>query len=160
MPLRVRALPTHEQVELFPAFDCLSVFPLNAVFLSNNLMASLFERRWHAGEVPRRTRYLCRLLCCVPPFACAFAFPSLAKALNFTGIVGIVLPFIITPLLHRASRLECEQRWGVKRFARAEEEAGFVLPYGLSSPLFVMLIGASGMGLLVYCVACGLVYGF
>ena len=79
------ALPTHEQVELFPAFDCLSVFPLNAVFLSNNLMASLFERRWHAGEVPRRTRYLCRLLCCVPPFACAFAFPLLGQGAQLYG---------------------------------------------------------------------------
>ena len=146
-------------VALFPAIDCLSVFPLNAVFLSNNVMACFFQRRWHAGEISRRTRYLCRLLCCVPPFACAFAFPSLAKALSFTGIVGIVLPFIITPLLHASSLAECHQRWGATDFDRAELAAGFGLG-ALSSPRFVVAFGAFGSLLLVFCVLCGLVYGF
>ena len=53
-------------VSLFPAIDCLSVFPMNAIFLSNNLLAVAFERRWHAGRVSRQTTYACRLLCCAP----------------------------------------------------------------------------------------------
>ena len=55
---------------------------MNAIFLANNLLATVFQRSWHAGRVGRQTRYACRLLCCAPPFACAFAFPSLRLALG------------------------------------------------------------------------------
>ena len=146
-------------VALFPALDCLSVFPLNAVFLSNNVLSVLFQKRWHAGRLPRRTRYGARLLCCVPPFACAFAFPSLAKALSFTGIVGILLPFIVTPVLHRASLAECTARWGAAAFDRAERDVGYGLG-PLSSPVVASAFGFIGCALLAYCVACGLLYGF
>lgn len=142
-------------VALFPAIDCLSVFPMSAIFLSNNLMASVFQRRWHAGSIRRRTRYGCRLLCCAPPFACAFAFPSLAKALDFTGIVGIILPFIVTPLLAAASLRECRAFWGRATFDRAEAAAGFSAPCASQLPV-VMGLGALGTLLLVYCV----MYGF
>lgn len=140
-------------VALFPALDCLSVFPMNAIFLSNNVLATLFQRRWHAGRVSRQTRYACRLLCCVPPFACAFAFPSLSRALDFTGIVGIVLPFIITPLLHRASLRECHAKWGRERFDDFEADSEFA-GLGWSPPRLVSAAGAAGALLLVYTVAC------
>ena len=146
-------------VALFPALDCLSVFPLNTVFLANNLMASVFQRRWHAGDISRRTRYFCRLLCCIPPFACAFTFPSLSKALSFTGIVGIVLPFIVTPLLHIASLSECREQWGAEAFAKAEAAAGYSLG-PLSSPPMVIASAFIGCVLLAFCVGCGLLYGF
>ena len=147
-------------VALFPALDCLSVFPLNALFLSNNLMACIFEKRWHAGQISRQTRYLCRLICCVPPFACAFAFPSLAKALDFTGIVGIILPFIMTPILHAASLAECRSRWGDAVFERAELEAGYGMGPWVSSPSAIAAFGAVGAVLLAFCLACGLINGF
>ena len=146
-------------VSLFPALDCCSVLPLNTVFLSNNVMASVFQLRWHAGEISRQTKYLCRLLCCLPPFACAFAFPSLAKALDFTGIVGIILPFIVTPLLDRASLAQCHARWGQRVFDQAEERAGYRVGV-LSSSLVVGGLGVLGVVVLVYCVVCGLFYGF
>ena len=146
-------------ISLFPALDCLSVFPLNAVFLANNAMACIFQRRWHAGELSRRTRYLCRLACCIPPFACAFAFPSLARALNFTGIVGIILPFIVTPLLHAASLSQCRAHWGDANFARAEKDAGYRIGF-LSSTPSVVTFAIAGCVLLAICVGCGLVYGF
>jgi len=141
-------------VALFPALDCLSVFPMNAIFLSNNVLATLFQRRWHAGAISRQTRYACRLACCVPPFACAFAFPSLSRALDFTGIVGIVLPFIITPLLHRASLRECRARWGRDRFDDFEADGDYA-GRGWSPPGLVSAAGAAGALLLAYTVACG-----
>eukprot|EP00322_Chrysochromulina_rotalis_P009689 CAMPEP_0115862760 /NCGR_PEP_ID=MMETSP0287-20121206/18343_1 /TAXON_ID=412157 /ORGANISM="Chrysochromulina rotalis, Strain UIO044" /LENGTH=465 /DNA_ID=CAMNT_0003317193 /DNA_START=47 /DNA_END=1444 /DNA_ORIENTATION=- len=146
-------------VALFPALDCLSVFPLNAAFLANNAMACFFQRRWHAGELSRRTRYLCRLACCLPPFTCAFAFPSLAKALSFTGIVGIILPFIVTPLVHAASLAESRERWGTAAFDRAEQTAGYSIG-AFSSPSFVSVFGIFGFMLLAYCVGCGVIFGF
>lgn len=146
-------------VALFPALDTLSVFPMNISFLSNNLMAVVLGKRWHSGDVSRRTRVYYRLLCVVPPFVCAAAFPSLAKALGFTGLVGITLPFVVTPILHVASLKECHARWGKDAFDRAEAEAGFAT-WVFSSPGFVRAFGAAGILLLLFCVASGLVYGF
>ena len=114
-------------------------------------MASMFERRWHAGEISWRTRYLWRLLCCAPSFVCAFLMPSLANALGFTGIIGIVLPFIVTPLLHLSTLTECRKRWGEARFDRFEDRHGFGLG-ALSAPLAVGVAGAAGTALLIYCV--------
>jgi hypothetical protein len=146
-------------VALFPALDCLSVFPMNAIFLANNLLATFFQRSWHAGRVGRQTRYACRLLCCAPPFACAFAFPSLSRALDFTGVVGIVLPFVITPLLHRASLRACRARWGRDCFDDVEADGDYA-GCGWSPPRLVAASGACGVLLLAYTVGCGVVLGF
>ena len=132
---------------------------MNAIFLSNNLLAVLFQKQWHAGRVSRNTQYAVRLLCCVPPFACAFAFPSLSKALGFTGIVGLVLPFIITPMLYAASLRECRARWGKDAFDEAEADGDYAA-YGCASPGFVGAFGVGGAVLLAYTVGCGMLYGF
>ena len=101
---------------------------------------------------------LCRLLCCVPAIVCAFALPSLDKALDFTGIVGIVLPFMLTPLLHAASSSECRALWGAARFARAENDAAYSLG-ALSSSAAVGASAAVGIVLLLYCIATQVLYG-
>lgn len=142
-------------ISLFPAIDCLSVFPMNAIFLANNLLSVAFERSWHAGRVRRRVQYVFRLLCCVPAFICAFAFPSLSNALDFTGVVGIVLPFIITPTLHVFSIRQCWDKWGRERFDRAEAEAGFAV-CGISSPWMTIPFALCGVVLLSFMLR----YGF
>ena len=88
--------------------------------------------------------------------------PSRAGVVVFPPprVVGIVLPFIVTPLLHHASLKQCNARWGSDVFARQEAGAGYGLGYGLSSPPFVAALAAVGAALLGFCVACGLVYGF
>lgn len=99
---------------------------------------------------------VCRRSTCL---AGAFAFPSLSRALDFTGIVGIVLPFIITPLLHRASLAECRARWGRDYFDDVEADGD----YGGSAwspPGLVSAFGAGGAALLAYTMACGFAYGF
>ena len=89
---------------------------------------------------------------------CAVCFPSLAKALDFTGIIGIMLPFVVTPLLHRASLRACHEQWGPETFDEAEKMAGFRTL--ASHPYFVIAFGVFGTLLLAFCVVCGLVYGF
>ena len=156
---RTHANPTISfVVSLFPAVDCLSVFPINALFLSNNLMSIAFGDKWRSGGVRRRVRVGSRLLCILPPFACALAFPSLAKALDFTGLVGIALAYIVTPALHLTSLHMCRARWGGQAFDAAEAEAGFATR--LSRPNLVIGMGASGTLLLFFCVGNGLVNGF
>ena len=132
---------------------------MHAIFLANNLLAVVFQKDWHAGRIDRRTRYACRLLCCVPPLICAFAFPSLAKALGFTGIIGIVLPFIVTPMLHAASLRECRNRWGAAYFDACERDSDFA-QYGFSSPAVVKASGAFGALLPAYTMGYGLLHGF
>lgn len=86
-------------------------------------------------------------------------FPSLSSALGFTGIVGIGLPFIVTPLLALTSLREGREMWGRKRFDKAEADAGYVVA-AASPPPIVCGIGLVGLLLLLYCVACGLLFGF
>ena len=93
-----------------------------------------------------------------PSFACAICFPSLAKALDFTGIIGIMLPFVVTPLLHRASLKACHEHWGERVFDEAERAGGFASV--ASHPVMVVLFGIFGASLLIFCVACGIMYGF
>ncbi|KAL3922611.1 MAG: hypothetical protein SGPRY_004501 [Prymnesium sp.] len=146
-------------VSLFPAIDCFSVFPINAIFLANNLLAVVYQRKWHAGEVGRRTKYFFRLACCVPAFVCAFAFPSLAKALDFTGVVGVILPFIVTPLLFIASLRKGRAKWGIQRFDEAEAEGQYAR-YGFAKTSLVAALGICGVLLLVYSVCDGIINGF
>lgn len=122
-------------------------------------MATIFQKRWHAGSIRRRTKYIVRLLCCTPPLVCAFVFPSLSKALSFTGIVGIGLPFIVTPLLALASLRESHIMWGRDAFNTMEAKAGHVAACA-SPPPVVVGLGVIGTGLLCFCLGCGLLYGF
>jgi len=98
-------------IELFPAMDTFTVFPLNAIFLANNALSVLLGERWHAMAVPRGWRVGARLGCTLPPILLAALYPSLSGTLDFTGIVAIVLPFIVTPWLHRRSLIKCLEAW-------------------------------------------------
>lgn len=56
-------------------------------------------------------RFTARLGCSLPPILLAAFFPSLSGTLDFTGIVAVILPFIVTPMLHRHSLLKCLSTW-------------------------------------------------
>ena len=96
----------------------------------------------------RQTTYACRLLCCAPPFALAFAFPNLSRALGFTGMVGILLPFVVTPVLHAASRRACHAKWGREYFDAVEADSDYHSAFW-SSPRLVAAFGVGGAALLV-----------
>eukprot|EP00962_Isochrysis_galbana_P031948 scaffold10460_cov90-Isochrysis_galbana.AAC.2 len=42
-------------IELFPAIDTFTVFPLNAIFLANNLLSVILGEKWHAMQVLSHT---------------------------------------------------------------------------------------------------------
>lgn len=64
-------------------------------------------------------RFTARLGCSIPPIVLAALFPSLSGTLDFTGIVAVILPFIVTPLLHRHSLLKCLLTWTYAQVRRA-----------------------------------------
>ena len=73
--------------------------------------------------------------------------------------MGIVLPFVITPLLHRASLRACRARWGRDYFDDLEADGDYA-GCGWSPPRLVAASGACGVLLLAYTVGCGVVLGF
>ncbi|RHZ04211.1 hypothetical protein DYB31_004653 [Aphanomyces astaci] len=89
-------------VVLFPALDTLSVFPLIAITLGDNLAASLKGRLvWLSHK-----RLLCRLVASLPPLVVAVVVTDLSVTLQFSGIFGIYVAFITPALLQLFSRRE------------------------------------------------------
>ena len=111
-------------VVLFPAFDTLSVFPLIAITLGNNLrsispelmrpLASYLagNRREvegvEEGEQAQNNiiTVLWRLVACLPPLALSLIVKDLSLSLMIGGACGIIVAFIIPAALQREA---CER---------------------------------------------------
>ena len=89
--------------------------------------------------------------------SCAAGLLTLGLAF---GLCSVVRSQPGHALLFLASRTECTERWGESAFDAAEARAGYSLGGGLASPRLVGAFGVGGGALLVFCLACGLVYGF
>ncbi|CAK4070739.1 unnamed protein product [Aphanomyces euteiches] len=89
-------------VVLFPALDTLSVFPLIAITLGDNLAASL---KGHCGWFKYK-KVFCRLVASVPPLIVAVMVTDLSVTLKFSGIFGIYVAFITPALLQLVSQRE------------------------------------------------------
>jgi len=102
-------------VMLFPVFDMLTVFPLVAITLGDNIYAALplsLKDRF-AGEVLRkRLVIICRLVASVPPVVAAAALGKLDKIFSFVGLFGFLLELIFPGLLHLLSSRYCWNLWG------------------------------------------------
>lgn len=91
-------------VVFFPAFDVSSVFPINAVALSSNLLSAVFgERSTKVERDDRATVIVFRLLASVPPVVGACLSHNLAQILDYSGVVGLLIATVIPPLLWEAS---------------------------------------------------------
>jgi len=91
-------------VVFFPAFDVSSVFPINAVALSSNLMSAVFgERSTKVERDDRSTVIVFRLLASVPPVIGACLSHNLAQILDYSGVVGLLIATVIPPLLWEAT---------------------------------------------------------
>lgn len=102
-------------VVLFPAMDTLSVFPLIANTLGNNLHASfpalgtsylkasgLFT---HPGSLKRATSVVWRLIASVPPIVLSMYVSDLMFSLQVAGLCGIVVALVAPALLQRLSEV-------------------------------------------------------
>lgn len=90
-------------VVLFPSLDTISVFPLIAITLSNNLAASAMGKQSNTQTKKglcswRFQIVLWRLLAGVPPIFASVILTDLSLTLQFSGIAGIYIAFI-APLL-------------------------------------------------------------
>jgi amino acid permease len=102
-------------VVLFPALDTLSVFPLIANTLGNNLnsafpgMSALVKSSGRVTErsyIRRVTLVLWRLIAAVPPILLSIFVNDLIFSLQLAGLCGIVVALVTPALLQR----QCEFR--------------------------------------------------
>jgi len=102
-------------VVLFPALDTLSVFPLIANTLGNNLNASfpgvtnlVRHSGWvkEHGYVRRVTLIMWRLVAAIPPIIASIYVSDLIFSLQVAGLCGIVVALVTPALLQR----QCEFR--------------------------------------------------
>jgi hypothetical protein len=106
-------------VMLFPIFDMLSVFPLVAVSLGENIVSIIPDHNFFCGCCPtwflalpdttqrKITSITFRLLASIPPILLAAAAGSLNEIFKFTGLFSFFLCFVFPTLLHWKSKRDC-----------------------------------------------------
>jgi len=93
-------------VVIFPSLDVASAYPLNAITLGNNLMATYYgplampeaERSW-------KKRAFWRLLAAAPPVFAAGCVHDLGPITAYTGLTGIIIALVTPSALAYASEL-------------------------------------------------------
>jgi len=99
-------------VMLFPVFDMLSVFPLVAITLAENIH-SFIPQAWTERTSNRFVTFVCRLSSSIPPILFAAGLNKLDLIFNFTGLFAFFLLIIFPALLQFASITYCQTSWDV-----------------------------------------------
>lgn len=89
-------------VVLFPVFDILSAFPLNAVTVGNNMFFGLPDA-WTGHGQRQWVKIACRFCAALPPLLLGTIIHNVAAIISFTGTLGFFLAFIFPSLLQLAS---------------------------------------------------------
>jgi len=98
-------------VMVFPVLDMLSVFPLIAITLGNNFLASL-PRSLHHRFKEKHLDIACHLVAAVPPVIMAGLVGSLEAIFSFTGIFAFLLTLVYPCVLELLSQRYVTTRWG------------------------------------------------
>eukprot|EP01114_Cavostelium_apophysatum_P016316 TRINITY_DN4610_c0_g1_i1.p1 TRINITY_DN4610_c0_g1~~TRINITY_DN4610_c0_g1_i1.p1 ORF type:complete len:496 (+),score=54.06 TRINITY_DN4610_c0_g1_i1:130-1617(+) len=98
-------------VMVFPILDMLSVFPLVAITLGNNILESspqFFKDRFPG----KKGKIICRFVAAVPPIALGAGLGQLNKIFGFTALFAFFLEFVFPAFLQIASTRKCKKWWG------------------------------------------------
>lgn len=118
-------------IVIFPAVDVLSAFPLNAITLGNNMFAAFFTgTKWMRS---RPVEVMFRLLAAIPPLIGSFFVRNLATILQYVGLIGFLITFIIPPVLNLVSRYHCEKRFRASK-------TPYTLPFISSTPSCLLVL--------------------
>ena len=140
---------------IFPAFDVVSAFPLNALVLSNSLYGAFYELQHSTGvsvkddiddekAPPKQIKYGFRLISCVPPLIGGYFERNLSTITDYTGLLGLLIGFCFPALLYVASERQLQQLnlpsdTLYSRFGSTAKVANFVFVFGLFSIIFNFL---------------------
>lgn len=132
-------------IMLFPVINMLSVFPLVAISLSENLRSSIPARfaKQHAAEDLKR---YCRILACVPPLILTCFNGQIDLIFKVAGFVAFLIQLIIPCLLQWLSIRYCKRIWG-----EGSEETPFSFRL-LSNQFSVFVVFLIGCGFAAYSV--------
>jgi amino acid permease len=90
-------------IVLFPAFDVISAFPINAITLANNMLSEEAAESI-APQSAGKLRFIVRVLSGLLPIAGAFAVSNLDAILKWCGFLGVMIAFVFPALLSLYSR--------------------------------------------------------
>jgi len=91
-------------VVIFPSLDVASAYPLNAITLGNNLMATYYgPTAMPAAERSWSKRSFWRLLAAAPPVIAAGCVRDLGPITAYTGLTGIIIALVTPSALAHAS---------------------------------------------------------
>lgn len=108
-------------VVLFPALDTLSIFPLIAITLGNNLASSFpqlhdFAKKYQIGNQNHLSVKIVtafwRLVASIPPIIFSLWATDLSFSLQLAGIAGLEVAFFAPALLQRSSCAFITKRFG------------------------------------------------
>uniref|UniRef100_A0A7S3GH40 Amino acid transporter transmembrane domain-containing protein n=2 Tax=Palpitomonas bilix TaxID=652834 RepID=A0A7S3GH40_9EUKA len=112
--LDYQVVPLRYIIILFPVFDVTSAFPLNALTAANNLFYALPTRH----HKKRWKKVMFRLAIAIPPIIGAAFVRSLSTIVDWSGLVGLIIVFIVPALLHLASLRDCEEVFAGRPWTR------------------------------------------
>lgn len=123
-------------IVLFPAFDVLSVFPILAINLSDNLI-SLTYGKFDDNTVTQKGFLIYRLVVVILPITTAVFVYNLGLILDFTGSVALLASGVFIPLMSISSRKLVPQHGDFDYWFSSDIWAWFIL---ISSILLFLVI--------------------
>jgi hypothetical protein len=156
-------------VVVFPALDTLSVFPLIANTLGNNLYAAVPKTKKYLKkfkffgsdktQIQLTAKILWRLVASVPPIIVSSVITELSFSLQLAGICGIVVALVTPALLHKSmmgtNMLSLKDLFTFQRMDPTELSLwAFGTPYASSishQPVYSTVVLFVAFGALIIC---------
>jgi hypothetical protein len=113
-------------IVLFPALDVLSVFPILAINLSDNLI-SLKYGKFTEGSITKESFFFYRFIVIIPPVFTAIFFYSLGYILDFTGTITLLGTGVFIPLMTITSRKLVPQHGDFDYWFSSDKWSWFIL---------------------------------
>eukprot|EP01088_Endostelium_zonatum_P022051 TRINITY_DN911_c1_g2_i2.p1 TRINITY_DN911_c1_g2~~TRINITY_DN911_c1_g2_i2.p1 ORF type:complete len:545 (+),score=82.65 TRINITY_DN911_c1_g2_i2:88-1635(+) len=98
-------------VVLFPVITVVSAFPLMAITLGNNIFFGL-PPHWTNNGKNTKLQLIIRIGACIPPLIGACLLKKLAVIIEFTGMSGFFVGFIIPGVLQYVAKRKCLNVFG------------------------------------------------
>ena len=133
-------------IVIFPTLDVASAFPLNAVTLGNNFMATYYDTATMPSvEGDFKKRAVFRLCAAVPPIIAAALVHDLGPITAYTGLTGVVISLVVPAALSYSSEkaLKAKQLQSITPFSVPGTEG-----------VFSLWIGSAGIVSVVYILYC------
>jgi len=133
-------------VVTFPALDVLSVYPLNALIMAQNLMAFVYHDRVDKAEEDAVIKTTFRLAAALPPLLCALSVSNLVSILDYAGATVCLVSFIIPPYLNQLSIKHIEDEFET---TKTRTPFSTLFSYALPSKILIILGWVLFVGIIV-----------